>query len=85
MEACGLLDRHLRDITASRLLHFVLIYALVNALTHQLIRWHFQQPISQPWLDVWPMFVGDAVGALAVLYIIKMGLHWLRPLLPNRF
>ena len=54
--------------------------AIVNALSHQLIRWSFDQPDSQPWLDFWPMFVGDAIGALAILYAVKFSIAGLRRL-----
>ena len=80
METRHLLDRQLNNITAARLLNFVLIYAIVNALSHQLIRWSFDQPDSQPWLDFWPMFVGDAIGALAILYAVKFSIAGLRRL-----
>jgi hypothetical protein len=78
MESRQLLDRHLHHITASRLLHFVLVYAVVNAVLHQIIRWSFDLSNSKPWLDVWPMFVGDVMGALAILYTVKFSLTWLR-------
>lgn len=78
MESRGLLDSRLQHINVSRLLQFVLLYAIVNAVLHQLIRWYFRPEASQPWLDVWPMFVGDTLGALAVLYAMKLGLNCLR-------
>lgn len=84
MESWGLLDRQLRDITAHRLLHFVLVYALVNAVSHQLIRWTFQPETAKPWLDVWPMFIGDAIGALVMLYVMKLSLPWFRQLAYKR-
>lgn len=83
MESRGLLNRQLQQITASRLLNFVLIYAVVNAVSHQLIRWNFQHDTSKPWLDVWPMFIGDVLGAMAMLYAMKLALPWLRMLLPQ--
>jgi len=78
METRQLLDKHLQNITAARLLHFVLVYAVVNAVLHQIIRWSFGLSDSKPWLDVWPMFVGDTMGALAILYAVKFSLPWLR-------
>lgn len=84
MESLGLLDRQLRDITAHRLLHFVLLYAIVNAVSHQLIRWAFQPETAKPWLDVWPMFIGDAIGALVMLYVMKLSLPWFRQLAYKR-
>ena len=73
-----LLDHELKDITAARLLNFVLIYAAVNAVFHQFIRWNFQIANSQPLIDIWPMFMGDTIGALAVLYAFKISIPWLR-------
>lgn len=77
MESRGWLDVHLRDISAQRLLNFVLLYAVFNSVSHQLIRWYLLHIDSKPWLDVWPMFVGDALGALVVLYGMKYVLTWL--------
>lgn len=74
----GLLDRQLQHITAAHLIHFVLIYAAVNAVFNQFIRWNFQLSDSVPWVDIWPMFVGDVVGALAVLYVFRLSLPWLK-------
>ena len=55
-----------------------IVYALVNAVSHQLIRWTFQPETAKPWLDVWPMFIGDAIGALVMLYVMKLSLPWFR-------
>ena len=77
MESRGWLDVHLRDISPQRLLHFVLLYAVLNSVSHQFIRWYLLNIDSQPWLDVWPMFVGDALGAVLVLYTMKYTLAWL--------
>ena len=77
MESRGWLDVHLRDISAQRLLNFVLLYAVFNSVSHQLIRWYLLHIDSKPWLDVWPMFVGDALGALVVLYGMEYVLSWL--------
>ena len=76
MEARGWLDAHLRAISAQRLLNFVLLYAALNSVSHQVIRWSLLPIDSKPWLDVWPMFVGDALGALLVLYSMKYALAW---------
>jgi len=76
MESRGWLDAHLRAISAQRLLNFVLLYAAFNAVSHQIIRWYLLRVDSQPWLDVWPMFVGDLLGAMVVLYGMKYLLAW---------
>ena len=84
MQKRGLLSPDLADISSSSLLQFVLLYAAFNAICHQLIFWGFSPESSRPWLDVWPMFVGDLVGALAVLYTFKLSLPWLRGLFQSR-
>lgn len=78
MVSRGRLDKELRDISAPQLIHFILVYAAVNALFHQFIRWNFPISNSLPWVDVWPMFIGDVVGALAVLYVFRLSLPWLK-------
>ena len=77
MESRGWLDVHLRAISAQRLLQFVLLYAAFNSVSHQCIRWYLLRIESKPWLDAWPMFVGDTLGALLVLYSMKYALTWL--------
>lgn len=72
------LDKDLKDITLASLVNFVLCCAALNALLNQLIRWNFHFANSQPLVDVWPMFVGDAIGATAVIYGFRLGLPWLR-------
>lgn len=81
MEKRGLLERELKNICCSSLLQFVLFYAALNALVHQSIFWGFAMGDSKPWIDVWPMFVGDTVGALLVLYAFKLSLPWLKGLI----
>lgn len=72
MQRRGLIDAQLQRITSAHLLQFVLLYAAFNALSHQLIHWGFHTPNTVPWVDVWPMFFGDLVGALLVLYAFKL-------------
>lgn len=76
MQSRGWLNAHLQSISAQRLLNFVLLYAVFNSISHQFIRWHLLSVDSHPWLDVWPMFIGDALGALVVLYTMKYALLW---------
>jgi len=84
MEKRGWLNPELRNINSTCLLQFVLLYAAVNAVSHQIIFWGFSLTDSRPWVDVWPMFIGDLVGALVVLYAFKMSLPWLRRLVQSR-
>lgn len=78
MQWRGLLDRELQHLSSASLLQFVLIYAAINAVAHQLLFWVFSMHNSQPWLDIWPMFFGDLAGALIVLYSFKLGLDWIK-------
>lgn len=84
MESRGWLDDHLQSISVQRLLNFVLLYAVFNSVAHQFIRWYLLRVDSQPWLDVWPMFIGDALGALVVLYAMKYALVWMGRLAQTR-
>ena len=84
MQKRGLLGPDLTHLSSSSLLQFVLFYAAVNAISHQLIFWGFSPESSRPWVDVWPMFVGDLTGALLVLYAFKLGLPWLTGLFQSR-
>ena len=72
MEKKQLLSTQLQKLTAQSLLEFVLAYAICNALAHQLVWWAMKRPSTNPWVDVWPIFVGDAVGALVILYTLKL-------------
>lgn len=78
MERQGLLEHDLNNMNSQRLLQFVLLYAAVNALAHQLIHAVFRTPNTVPWIDIWPMFIGDALGALMVLYGFRALLRWRR-------
>ncbi len=80
MEKRHLLDRELKNISSTSLLQFVLFYAAVNAVAHQAIYWGFAMTDHKPWIDVWPMFIGDTLGALLILYTFKLCLPWLRTL-----
>lgn len=72
MQKRGLIDAQLQRITSGHLFGFVLLYAALNAFSHQLIHWVFNRPNTVPWVDVWPMFIGDAAGALVVFYSFKL-------------
>ena len=84
LEMRGVIARNLKDIRSASLLQFVLLYAAVNAIAHQAIFWGFALNDRKPWIDIWPMFVGDMVGALIILYGFKLALPWLRGLTQAR-
>ena len=61
----------LQGMTTQRLLNFTLVFAAANAILHHLL-WLFEgQNNINIWVDVWPMFIGDAIGALLMLYTFK--------------
>ena len=74
------LRTHLPLITPRRLIGFVLVYALANALFHHLFWWVLSEdrwPQVQGFL---PMTIGDAMGALVLLYCLKWTLdRWPLP------
>lgn len=72
MEKQRLLPQQLHQLSAQSLLQFVLAYAASNALTHHVVWWALERPGSDPLVDIWPMFVGDAIGALVILYTLKL-------------
>lgn len=68
---CDDMRQMLPRLTALRLVGFVLGYAVTNALLHHLF-WWLMSP--EPLLDlqgIVPMTVGDAMGALVLLYLLK--------------
>ncbi|MEY4733254.1 MAG: hypothetical protein RLZZ464_1320 [Pseudomonadota bacterium] len=62
---------HLQELTTVKLMEFTLIYAACNAVLHQLSWWLRDHNSINLWVDLWPMFIGDAVGALLMLYAFK--------------
>jgi hypothetical protein len=47
-------------------------------LTHQIIWWLLERPNMNIWVDVWPMFFGNVLGALLMLYSFKFVLDRIR-------
>lgn len=84
MERVGLLERDLRHCSGHDLVNFVLLYAATNALLHQAIRWLSHPGQSQPWIDVWPMFMGDLNGALLVLGALWLAVRYMGSWRRNR-
>lgn len=62
----------LQDMTSQRLLHFTLIFAAASSVAHQALWWLMARAGVNFWVDVWPMFIGDAIGALLMLYAFKL-------------
>jgi hypothetical protein len=69
----------LHTMTTQRLLNLTLIFAAANAITHHMVWWMLKRNDVNIWVDVWPMFTGDAIGALLMLYLFKLLLsQWKR-------
>ena len=67
----GKFGPQLQELTTVKLMEFTLIYAACNAVLHQLSWWLRDHNSINLWVDPWPMFIGDAVGALLMLYAFK--------------
>lgn len=65
------LSPHLQSLNVLQLLNMTLIFAAASALTHQLVWLLLERPHLNIWVDIWPMFVGNALGALLMLYGFK--------------
>ena len=79
----GKFGPQLQQLNAVKLMEFTLIYAACNAVLHQLSWWLRDHNSINLWVDLWPMFIGDAVGALLMLYAFKGLLGLLKSPLPN--
>ena len=66
----------LQHFNSLQLLNFTLVYAICNALAHHLGWWLLGRENVNFLVDVWPMFIGDALGALLLLYTFKGISHW---------
>jgi ABC-type Fe3+-siderophore transport system permease subunit len=75
----GWLAPHIMSMSAQRLLQMTLIFSAASAISHQLLWWLFERPETTIWVDVWPMFIGNALGALLMLYGFKFALDRIRP------
>ena len=65
------LNPQLHTLTTSKLLNITLIFSAASALTHQLMWWMLDRPELNIWVDIWPMFFGNVLGALLMLYGFK--------------
>ena len=75
----GQLKPQIMSMTAQRLLQMTLIFSAASAISHQLLWWLFERPDANILIDVWPMFIGNALGALLMLYGFKFALDRIRP------
>ena len=65
------LSPKLHSLNVLQLLNMTLVFAAASALTHQLLWLLLERPHLNIWVDIWPMFVGNALGALMMLYGFK--------------
>jgi len=72
------LNPQLQSLKALQLLNITLIFAAASAFTHQLVWLLLERPHLNIWVDIWPMFVGNALGALLMLYGFKFVLDRVR-------
>lgn len=70
----GVISEGLQGLTVAALLQFALVYAVFNAVFHQVTWWVFKREGSLLMVDIWPMFVGDLLGAVVFLYGFKLAL-----------
>jgi hypothetical protein len=80
LEKRKLFGARLDDMTSQKLLTFTVVYSAANACAHHSIWVLMHRTHVNWWIDVWPMFVGDAAGALLILYAwklsVKFAKHW---------
>ncbi len=75
----GQIDAGLTVLNSASLTQYALIYALFNAIFHQVVWWALKRDGASFMVDVWPMFVGDLLGALFFLYALKVVLKLKSP------
>jgi len=68
----GVIAEGLTDLTSLALLQFALLFSIFNAVFHQTVWLVTDRSGSMFMVDVWPMFVGDLLGAMFFLYGLKM-------------
>jgi len=71
----GVIAEGLTGLTSLALLQFALLFSIFNALFHQAVWLITNRRGSLFMVDVWPMFVGDLLGATAFLYGLKLVLR----------
>lgn len=69
-QRCWALEGSLAGLTPSRLLVLALAYSLANPLLHH--AWFALRGEPDPFAGFLPMFVGDLVGSLLVIYAVKL-------------
>lgn len=71
------LSAQLHSLNAAQLLNLTLLSSAASAVAHQMVWWWLDRPNMNLLLDIWPMFIGNVMGALVMLYVFKFALkHW---------
>ena len=70
----GVISAELTGLTTVALLQFSVLFSIFNALFHQSVWLLSKREGSLFMVDIWPMFVGDLLGAIAFLYALKLAL-----------
>lgn len=68
----------LQLLTAPQLLNMTLIFSAASALAHHLAWLLVGNSDINIWVDIWPMFIGDATGTVLMLYSLKFILNRVR-------
>ena len=79
MRLMGSISESLSGLTSAALLQFAILYSATNAILHQCVRWSFKHDDALLVVDIWPMFVGDLLGAIVFLYVLKLVLVARKP------
>ena len=67
-------DVGLKSLTAPKLLQMTLLFAGASTLSHHAVWYILARENFNPWVSIWPMFIGDTLGALLLLYAFKFAL-----------
>jgi hypothetical protein len=72
MRSQGKIEHDLQGLSLMTLLSYSALYSAINSLAHQL-NWRLNNPESHlVHIDIWPMFVGDLLGAVALLLLVRL-------------
>jgi len=72
------LSEQLQHLSSLQLLNLTLATSAATAMAHQLFWLLLDKPLTNLWVDIWPMFIGNVTGALLMLYGFKFTLDRMR-------
>ena len=64
--------RNIDNFNYNWLLNYAIIYSIINSLMHQISWTFFKREGVNIFIDIWPMFIGDLLGAAA--FLLALGL-----------